>query len=301
MDERGRKLATANTLDEIGKRFNDPAVAAKLAEPKLRLSVEFYHISSDVKGFQVPSGITCDQIVTAFDLDNRSKAEPDPDPRTWKPKIFHNWPGLIAPNEDLRLEAWKAGMYSTAAITYFPIMDGYLDGGLYANNPSMCALSQLFDERYAPNVKPLDQQIALLSIGSGGNLLAAHLARPPVRADATHVPAVVLAHGYPSDVQGADQAAAALPELADRISSEMGWLALAVALRGCAGSEGSFSLSGWLEDLQSAVAHLRETERVSGVWLVGFGHMPFSYRAARACAKEFRGIVTIGGPTRNFF
>ena len=35
---------------------------------------------------------------------------------------------------------------------------------------------------------------------SGGNLLAAHLVRPPMRADVTHAPAVVLAHGYPSDV-----------------------------------------------------------------------------------------------------
>ena len=132
--------------------------------------------------------------------------------------------------------------------------------------------------------------------GSGGNLLAAHLARPPVRADATHVPAVVLAHGYPSDVQGADQAAAALPELADRISSEMGWLALAVALRGCAGSEGSFSLSGWLEDLQSAVAHLRETERVSGVWLVGFGTGGAMSICAGAADPTVQGVAALGAP-----
>ena len=96
--------------------------------------------------------------------------------------------------------------------------------------------------------------------GSGGNLLAAHLARPPARSDVTQVPAVILAHGYPSDVQAADQAAAALPELGDRIAAEMGWLAMAVGFRGCAGSEGSFSLAGWLEDLQASVAHLRATD-----------------------------------------
>jgi putative redox protein len=132
--------------------------------------------------------------------------------------------------------------------------------------------------------------------GSGGNLLAAHLARPPVRADATHVPAVVLAHGYPSDVQGADQAAAALPELADRISSEMGWLALAVALRGCGGSEGSFSMAGWLEDLRSAVAHLRETERVSGVWLVGFGTGGAMSICAGADDPTVQGVAALGAP-----
>ena len=107
--------------------------------------------------------------------------------------------------------------------------------------------------------------------GSGGNLLAGHLARPPVRADVSQVPAVILAHGYPSDVHSASEAAAALPELADRIAAEMGWLAFVVGLRGCAGSEGSFSLAGWLADLQAAVAHLRTTEAVSGVWIAGFG------------------------------
>ncbi len=58
------------------------------------------------------------------------------------------------------------------------------------------------------------------------------------------VPAVVIAHGYPSDVTAAAVAASAMPELADRIAAEMGWLAMAVAFRGCGGSEGSFSLGG---------------------------------------------------------
>ena len=84
---------------------------------------------------------------------------------------------------------------------------------------------------------------------SNGNLLAAHLARPKMRADVTSVPSVVLVHGYPSDVSTAAVAASALPELADRLAAEMGWLAMALAFRGCGGSEGSFSLGGWLEDL----------------------------------------------------
>ena len=67
---------------------------------------------------------------------------------------------------------------------------------------------------------------------SSGNLLAAHLARPPMRADVTACPAVVLAHGYPSDVSATAVAASALPELADRIAAEMGWLAMALAFRG---------------------------------------------------------------------
>jgi putative redox protein len=132
--------------------------------------------------------------------------------------------------------------------------------------------------------------------GSGGNLLAAHLARPPLRADVTRVPAVVLAHGYPSDVQGADQAAAALPELADRLAAEMGWLALAVALRGCGESEGSFSLGGWLQDLRAAVAHLHSTEQVSGVWIAGFGTGGALAICEAATDPSVRGVAALGAP-----
>ena len=131
--------------------------------------------------------------------------------------------------------------------------------------------------------------------GSGGNLLAAHLARPPVRADLTHVPAVVLGHGYPSDVQAA-QASAALPELADRIAAEMGWLALAVSFRGCGGSEGSFSLAGWLEDLQASVRHLQSTEAVSGVWLAGFGTGGALAICAASANPDVRGVAALGAP-----
>lgn len=132
--------------------------------------------------------------------------------------------------------------------------------------------------------------------GSGGNLLAAHLARPPARADVTQTPAVVLAHGYPSDVHAAAQAAAALPELADRIAAEMGWVALAVAFRGCSGSEGSFSLAGWLEDLHAAVAHLRGTERVTGVWLAGFGTGGALSICAAAENEHVEGVAALGAP-----
>ena len=105
-------------------------------------------------------------------------------------------------------------------------------------------------------------------VPSSGILLAAHLARPPSRADVTTGPAVVLAHGYPSDVNAASAAASALPELADRIAAEMGWTALALAFRGCDASEGSFSLRGWLDDILASVAHL-EAGRANGTERLG--------------------------------
>jgi putative redox protein len=133
-------------------------------------------------------------------------------------------------------------------------------------------------------------------LASGGDVIAAHLARPRARADVTAVPAVVLAHGYPSGVGAASSAPATLPELADRIASEMGWLAMALALRGCGVSEGSFSLGAWLEDLRSAVHHLVQNELVTGVWLAGFGTGGAMAICAGAQEPAVAGVAALGAP-----
>ncbi|MCE5313350.1 MAG: patatin-like phospholipase family protein [Nitrospiraceae bacterium] len=99
-------------------------------------------------------------LITAFDLDNE-----DPSNRTWKPKLFHNFPGN---NSDRDVMAVDVGLYTAAAPTYFPSVDGYIDGGVYASNPSMCALAQTQDSRYSPTPK-LDE-VVLLSLGTGTSL-----------------------------------------------------------------------------------------------------------------------------------
>jgi patatin-like phospholipase/acyl hydrolase len=101
-------------------------------------------------------------LITAFDLDNE---DPNPEKRTWKPKLFHNFPG---PNSDRESLAVDVGLYTSAAPTYFPSVDGYIDGGVYAGNPSMCALAQTQDSRYGP-MPPLDD-VLLLSLGTGTSL-----------------------------------------------------------------------------------------------------------------------------------
>ena len=50
---------------------------------------------------------------------------------------------------------------SAAAPVYFPIYQGYIDGGVAAINPSTCALAQAFHEGF------LD--VRLLSMGTGNN------------------------------------------------------------------------------------------------------------------------------------
>jgi uncharacterized protein len=131
---------------------------------------------------------------------------------------------------------------------------------------------------------------------SGGELVAGHLARPPTRADVTTVPAIVLAHGYPSGSATAGEAAHTMPELADRIASEMGWVALALSFRGCGSSQGSFSLGAWLVDLLSAVDHLEQTHALSGVWLAGFGTGGALSVCAAAREPRVRGVAALGAP-----
>lgn len=100
-------------------------------------------------------------LVTAFDLDNQAQG-PD-ETRHWKPKFFHNFSG---PDSDG--EQWVAdvGLYTSAAPTYFPIADGYIDGGVVAGNPSMCALAQaLHPETGGQRL----EDIVLLSMGTGFN------------------------------------------------------------------------------------------------------------------------------------
>jgi patatin-like phospholipase/acyl hydrolase len=66
-------------------------------------------------------------LIPTFDLDNEK-----PEERSWAPKFFHNFPGEDSDGEQL---AYKVALYTSAAPTYFPSVDGYIDGGVVANNP----------------------------------------------------------------------------------------------------------------------------------------------------------------------
>ncbi|MBW1979992.1 MAG: patatin-like phospholipase family protein [Deltaproteobacteria bacterium] len=102
-------------------------------------------------------------LITAFDLDNK---DPHPARRTWKPKLFHNFPGIDSDGDAL---AYKVALYTSAAPTYFPSVDGFIDGGVFANNPSMAALAQCQDPR-THSQPPAMEDIRLLSLGTGTSL-----------------------------------------------------------------------------------------------------------------------------------
>src|ERR1043165_2420835 len=100
-------------------------------------------------------------VVPTFRLDNGATV---PFLRTWAPKVWHNFSGM---DSDGDVPVWKVATYTSVAPTYFPSVDGYIDGGVYAANPAMVALAQLLDVRNEPT--PDLKDIWLLSLGTGGS------------------------------------------------------------------------------------------------------------------------------------
>ncbi|CAN5755507.1 hypothetical protein BH24ACT3_BH24ACT3_19450 [soil metagenome] len=128
---------------------------------------------------------------------------------------------------------------------------------------------------------------------AGGLRLSSHRAWP---SGSSPVPAVVLCHGFPSGVGGASTSARTYPELAERISQEMGWLAVTFNFRGCGPSEGNFSLGGWLDDLLAMGDHVGGESRVRGVWFAGFGTGGALAVCAAARRPEIQGVAALGAP-----
>ena len=65
------------------------------------------------------------------------------------------------------------------------------------------------------------------------------------------------------------QAAGLLPELAEHLASESGWLVATGTLSGVGSSTGTFSASQWLRDLAAIVDRVHEED--SRLSLAGFG------------------------------
>jgi patatin-like phospholipase/acyl hydrolase len=97
-------------------------------------------------------------VVVAFDLEEKEDKR-----ACWAPKIFHNVKGEGQDTDLVR----DVGLYTSAAPTYLPSANGYIDGGVCANNPSMCAIAQLMDGRTLERRKLED--ILMVSVGTGVN------------------------------------------------------------------------------------------------------------------------------------
>lgn len=99
-------------------------------------------------------------LIPAFCLDNQ---DTDPDRRHWEPRFFHN--GALQGAHE-RLAVWRVAFYSCLVPGVFPVVDGYVDGGVFASNPAMCALAHSQDPSVSPSVPQFDE-IRMLSFGSG--------------------------------------------------------------------------------------------------------------------------------------
>lgn len=106
-----------------------------------------------VIGQKTLGDLTKKVLIATHDLKDETR-----DPPRWKPKFFHNFPDSKG---DIEHTVVDVVLRSAAAPIYFPTYQGYIDGGVSAINPSMCALSQAFHEGF------LD--VRLLSLGTGKN------------------------------------------------------------------------------------------------------------------------------------
>src|SRR5204863_10222735 len=76
-------------------------------------------------------------LIAAFNLDREVKIAGQK-VRAWGPKIFHNFSGGDSDGDEL---VYKVGCRTSAAPTYFETYGTYIDGGVFADNPSICALA----------------------------------------------------------------------------------------------------------------------------------------------------------------
>ncbi len=128
---------------------------------------------------------------------------------------------------------------------------------------------------------------------SGGVELEAHLAQPPGRQKA---PAVLFLHGFPSGAIDAAHIGLDMVGFANRLSTEMGWIALAIRFRGCGTSTGDFSLNGWVEDVQAGLMYMRSLERVDRIWVCGTGTGGSVGLIGAVTDDAVAGVAMLGSP-----
>lgn len=98
-------------------------------------------------------------LISSFRLDSGSVTKMGV--RSWKPKFFQNFDDDPS---DCDQKVVDVALRTSAAPTYFPVYQGFADGGLVANNPSMCAVAQALDKGTG---KQKLNKITVLSIGTG--------------------------------------------------------------------------------------------------------------------------------------
>jgi len=147
-------LDTLSSADEL--------IRANYGIEKIKSSLEEL-VGADTTLGDLPYRI----MIPAFDLDNQDAESQKIATRVfkerfWKPKYMHNFPDEGG-NPDCEIKLVDACLRSSAAPTYFPSYQGYVDGGMMDNNPSMSALAK------AAKITGQIREHSLLSVGTGFN------------------------------------------------------------------------------------------------------------------------------------
>jgi pimeloyl-ACP methyl ester carboxylesterase len=127
---------------------------------------------------------------------------------------------------------------------------------------------------------------------SGDSLLDLRIATSNARPVADHI--LVLVHGLPRAMGMGRQAAGLLPELAEHLANESGWIVATGTLSGVGGSTGTFSASQWRRDLHEILNRIDEGER--RISLAGFGFGGALALATAAGDERVRGVATFATP-----
>jgi hypothetical protein len=139
----GERLRDANGL--IGPRYSTRRLAAVLR-----------NVFGDLRLGDLKRRV----LVPVFRLDD---ANPDSARRRWRPELLHNFP---VPTGAPDLLAYRAALYSSAVPAIFAPSDGYVDGGVFAANPTLCAVT-LTQDASVTGEKPALSDLEALSVGSG--------------------------------------------------------------------------------------------------------------------------------------
>ena len=90
------------------------------------------------------------------------------------------------------------------------------------------------------------------------------------------------------------QAAGLLPELAEHMATESGWIVATGTLSGVGGSTGTFSATQWRADLKTILDRVDEGERK--ISMAGFGFGGALALATAAEDERIRGVATFATP-----
>lgn len=149
----GKKVFADSLIDDIHDLGHLIGAEYGIEPLKERLSEQF--------GAMTLADLPKRVLISAFDLDCPPACVTDR--RSWKAKFFHNFPG---PESDGMQPVVDVGIFTAAAPTYFPVYKGFVDGGVVAGNPSVCALAQALHPSTGGQKL---EDIRLLSIGTGFN------------------------------------------------------------------------------------------------------------------------------------